>query len=59
MIVGTPAQRPVITPVGVANGRVVDRGKPAAHQTIFVELPILVPVEPVPLSQAIAGPDRY
>jgi hypothetical protein len=37
-------QRPMVFPVSFFDRKVIDAGEPDAHQTTFIELPVLVPV---------------
>lgn len=50
MIVGTATQRPPILPIRLVDRQIVDARDPPSHETVPVELPVLVPVraEPVP-----------
>jgi hypothetical protein len=42
VIVGTATKRPVVSPVALRDGNIVDAGDAQAHQAVFVEFPILV-----------------
>jgi hypothetical protein len=46
MVVRPPPQRPVILPVGLGNGKVVDAGDVTPHNSVLVEFPVLVAVRP-------------
>src|SRR3977135_2038272 len=50
MIVGPPAERPMILALGRLDRQVVDAGDAKPHQPVLVELPVLVAVtsEPAP-----------
>src|SRR5262249_28369560 len=53
MIVGTPAQRPVKAAIGDADRGIVDAREAAAHETVFVELPILVAIGAEPVAAIV------
>src|SRR3954465_12060181 len=50
MIVGAAAEWPVILALALLDRKIVDAGDPQPHQSVFVELPVLVSIaaEPVP-----------
>src|SRR6267142_351081 len=48
MIGGSAAEVPMILPLALYDGQVVDAGKSQAHQAVRVELPVLVPVAAEP-----------
>src|SRR5882724_7409744 len=50
MIVGAAAERPVIFALVLLDWKIVDAGDPQPHQSVLVELPVLVAIaaEPVP-----------
>ena len=42
MVIGASTEEPVIFALAIFDRQVVDAGDPPSHQTLFVELPILV-----------------
>src|ERR1700722_1833052 len=54
MIVGTTPQRPVVETVLFANRQIVDAREAHAHQTVLVELPVLIAVRAKPASGIVA-----
>src|SRR6266404_3222275 len=50
MIVWTPAKRPVIFALAIFDRHVVDAGDAPLHETVVVELPILVTIATKPLA---------
>src|SRR5258705_4253253 len=50
MSIGTSTERPVIFALAVFDRQVVDAGDPPSHQTLFVELPILVAIATKPVA---------
>src|SRR3954463_15274361 len=53
MVVGPPAERPVIQAVAGLDRQVVDAGDPKPHQPFVVELPVLVAVTSKPAAAVI------
>src|SRR5712664_1685190 len=49
MIIGTTAQWPTILALGFLDRKIVDACVPCAHQTVLVELPVLVAIGPEPV----------
>src|SRR5580704_12697961 len=54
MIVGTTAERPVIKTVLFADRQIVDAREAHAHQTVLVELPVLIAVAAEPASRIVS-----
>src|SRR6516165_3372961 len=50
MIVGTPAERPVIFPLAILDRQVVDAGDAPPHEAVRVELPVLVAIAAKPVA---------
>src|SRR5262245_4493045 len=53
MVVGAPAERPVVLAVGGRDRQVVDAGDAPPHEAAVVELPVLVAVGPEPVTRVI------
>src|SRR3954471_21898578 len=53
MVVGTPSKRPVVFPVGLADGKVVDAGDAAAHESVLVEFPVLIAIGAEPVAGVV------
>src|ERR1700760_1030499 len=53
MVVGPPAQRPVIFAVAGLDRQIVDAGDPKPHQPFVVELPVLVAVTSKPAAAVV------
>src|ERR1017187_1489810 len=53
MVIRTPPQRPVILPVGLGNGKVVDAGDAPPHKSVLVELPVLVAIGAKPIAGVV------
>src|SRR5512146_1657274 len=53
MAVGPPAKRPAILAIGFSDRQVVDAGVPAAHESVLVELPVLITVGAKPRSAVV------
>src|SRR4029077_16794555 len=53
MIVGAPAERPVIFPLAFLDRKIVDAGDAQAHQPLLVELPVLVAVAAEPVAAIV------
>src|SRR5688500_4424493 len=49
MVVGAPAERPVELAIRLADGHVVDRREAVLHETVWIELPVLVAIRSIPL----------
>src|SRR5450432_1581505 len=50
MIVRPPSERPEKLAVGFLHRRVVDAGVAVVHQSLVIELPVLIAVTPVPVA---------
>ncbi len=44
VIIGSPAERPAVLPIGFGDRQVVDAGVAPAHEAALVEFPVLVAV---------------
>src|SRR5262249_18552925 len=53
MVVRPPSEGPVILPVGGGDREIVDARDPAPHETLVVELPVLVAVRPEPVPRVV------
>jgi hypothetical protein len=53
MVIGAPAERPVVLALALADKRIVDASEPHAHEPLLVEFPILVAVAAVPLAPIV------
>src|ERR1700744_1246736 len=53
MIIRPPPQRPMISALAVAERRVIDARDADSHQSLLVELPVLVPVAAIPVTTVI------
>jgi len=53
MVVGTAPERPMELAVGLFDGQIVDAGIAMVHQSLIVELPVLVAVGAVPVAGVI------
>ena len=53
MIVGPAAKRPVVFTVALFDWDIVDAGDAQAHQTMLVELPVLIAVTAEPLAAVV------
>ena len=53
MIVGPPPVRPVKLAVRLQDRQIVDAGMAAAHQSVFVELPVFVAVGAEPVAVVV------
>src|SRR5579859_2340847 len=53
MVVGTAAERPVVEPLRLLNGKIVDAGMAPVHQAVIAEFPHFVPVRSPPLPGAV------
>src|SRR5689334_1735661 len=53
MLVGAPPQGPMVFPLGLVDGDVVDAGVAYAHQPALVELPVLVAIRTEPLARRV------
>ena len=53
VIVGAPAERPVILAIALLDGKIVDAGDAQAHQTMLVEFPVLVAVAAEPMTAVV------
>src|SRR5438552_2730195 len=48
VVVGAPAERPVVLALALADRQIVDAGDAQPHQTVLVELPVLVAIAAKP-----------
>lgn len=53
MIIGTTTQYPVVFAIALLNWQVVDAGNPPPHESVFVELPILIAIGTEPVAGII------
>src|SRR6187397_261160 len=53
VVVGAPAERPVILALALLDGEVVDAGDAPPHQAVLVELPVLVTVAAKPVAAVV------
>src|SRR5262249_54449944 len=53
MIIGAPAERPVILALAFPDGKVIDAGDAQAHQPVLVEFPVLVAVAAEPAAAVV------
>src|ERR1700733_11436564 len=53
MIIRAATARPMEPAIARRNGRLIDAGDARAHQTVFVELPVLIAVAAIPLAHVI------
>src|SRR4051794_28058287 len=53
MVVGPPAERPVILAVAFLDRQIIDAGDPKPHQPLVVELPVLVAVTSKPAAAVV------
>src|SRR5688572_19307121 len=49
MVVGTPTERPAKLAIRLADGHVVARCEAVLHETVWIELPVLVAIRAIPL----------
>jgi len=53
MLIRSAAQRPPVLALRFRDRKVIDGRKPRGHETGIVELPVLIPVGPVPLTRIV------
>src|SRR5262245_23487656 len=53
MLVGAPAEWPVILALAFLDGQIVGAGNAQAHQSVLVEFPVLVAVAAKPVSAVV------
>src|SRR5580700_7318058 len=53
MVIGASTEEPVIFALAIFDRQVVDAGDPPSHQTLFVELPILVAIATKPVASLV------
>src|SRR5262245_26896600 len=53
MIIGAAAERPVILALALLDWKIVDAGDPQPHQSVLVELPVLVSIAAKPMPAVV------
>src|SRR5262245_43825340 len=53
MVVWTPAERPAVFPIGLANRKVVEARDAPAHEAVLCEFPVLVAVGAEPAARVV------
>src|SRR5262245_3524455 len=53
MVIRAPAQRPMILPVRLGDGKVVDAGDASAHESVLIKFPVLVAVGAKPVAGVV------
>ena len=53
VIIGTTPECPVISAIWLQNGNVIDGRKPCRHQSVFIELPVLIAIGAIPVTRVV------
>ena len=53
MVVRATPERPMILTLGFGDRKIIDAGVTDAHQTAFIEFPILIPVRTKPIAGVV------